>query len=190
VSDQDQTPQQDGPQSDPPGTPPGQQGGTQASDGGTETRFTQAQVDALIRDRLDRERKKADEAQRKAADEAEAKRLAEQNEFKTLAEKHAAKAAELEPYKAKAERYEAALTALLTEERKAVPEHLHPLLDRMDPAEQLEYIAGHRDQLAPPANGAVAGVPPTPRAAGAPSPEHVINEKVEALRRSGAYGRF
>lgn len=179
-----------GQQQDAPGTPPGQQGGNTASDDGP--KFTQAQVDALIRDRLDRERKRAEDSQRKAADDADAKRLAEQQEFKALADKHAARVTELEPYQAKAERYETALKALLAEERKAVPDHLAPLLDRMDPADQLEYLAANRDKLVPPANGhgAAAGVPATPRAAGAPNREHAITEKVDTLRRTGAYGRF
>jgi uncharacterized protein YdaU (DUF1376 family) len=62
-----------------------------------ERRFTQAQVDAAINNRLARERKAAEEKTAKERLAAEQKALAENNEFKTLAERHAARLAQLEP---------------------------------------------------------------------------------------------
>jgi hypothetical protein len=58
--------------------------------------FSQAEVDALIAERLQRAARKADESSKKAAAEAEAKALREQGEFKTLYEKEQARAQELE----------------------------------------------------------------------------------------------
>jgi hypothetical protein len=78
-----------------------------------ETLFTQAQLEAAIKERLDRERKKSEEAAAKAATEAEQKRLADQQEWQKLAEARAQELAALEPVKAQAERYEAALKAQL-----------------------------------------------------------------------------
>ena len=186
MSDQD-TPQQPESQPDAPGTPPGQQGGTQGSGEGERT-YTKAEMAAIVEDRLRRDREARERQTAKERETAEAAQLAEQQKFKELADKHAARVAELEPYQAKAERYEAALTALLTEERKQVPEHLYPLLDRMDPADQLEYIAGHRDKFAlPPAtNGHTTGVPATPRASGV-TPAQIIETTKQELRQSGRY---
>ena len=55
---------------------------------GEEPKFTQAQLDAILSDRLERERKKREEADKKAREEAERKRLEENNEFKSLADKY------------------------------------------------------------------------------------------------------
>lgn len=65
--------------------------------------FSQAEVDALIKDRLDRASRKADEAAKKAAADAEAKALKEQGEFKTLFERTQA---ELEAERARAKALE------------------------------------------------------------------------------------
>lgn len=96
------------------------------------------------------EQDKAAAKAKKDQEAAEAARLAEQNEFKTLAEKHAARLAELEPLQGKAERYEAALTKLLAEQKKGLPAYVLPLLEKLDPAEQLEYIAAHASEFAKP----------------------------------------
>src|SRR5699024_12705481 len=52
------------------------------SDG--QKRFTQAELDQIIADRLDREKKKADEAKRKAEEKAEKERRGKQGEYKGL----------------------------------------------------------------------------------------------------------
>lgn len=58
------------------------------NDGGEpEKRFTQADIDRIVKERIDRERKKADEAIAKEREEAERKKLEEANEFKSLYEK-------------------------------------------------------------------------------------------------------
>lgn len=61
-----------------------------------EPKFTQAQVDAILKDRLARADKAAAEKLQKEQEAAEAKRLAEQGEFKTIAEKEKARADALE----------------------------------------------------------------------------------------------
>lgn len=55
---------------------------------GEEPKFTQAQLDAILSDRLKREREKREADEKKARDEAERKRLEENNEFKSLADKY------------------------------------------------------------------------------------------------------
>ncbi|HXI15149.1 MAG TPA: hypothetical protein VNM48_02170, partial [Chloroflexota bacterium] len=119
-------------------------GGQQAPNGGEDRRFSQAEVDDLIKRRLERERQAAEDRTKREREAADEQRLKENQEFQKLADQRAKRIDELEPLKIKAERYEAALTVLLTEERKAVPEYVHPILDKLDPAEQLEWIAQNK----------------------------------------------
>ena len=55
-----------------------------------EKKFSQADVDRILKERLERERKKSEEAAAKLKADAEAKTLAEKGEFKELAEKEKA----------------------------------------------------------------------------------------------------
>jgi hypothetical protein len=145
-----------------------------------ETLFTQAQLEAAIKERLDRERKKSEEAAAKAATEAEQKRLADQQEWQKLAEARAQELAALEPVKAQAERYEAALKAQLEALRKPLPAHILTLLDALDPAAQLEYIAANQEQLVPkqePQRG--GGTPPR----GVQRPQAQQNNQQQPQRR-------
>lgn len=138
-------------------TPQGQQqGDTSAGSKNTDTqtpgpvpyeRFKEVndQLAELRQFKADQERAAADA--KKAQSDAEAARLAEQGEFKKLAEQAEARAKDLEPHKVTAERYGAALTKLLEAERKDLPKHVLTLLDKLDPAEQLEYIAENRAEI-------------------------------------------
>ena len=132
--------------------------------------FTQSDVDRIVNERLDRERKKAETATQKAREEVESKALADQAKFQELADKrgkqvtdletaNATLTTQLEAVTAKADRHEKALTKLLAEQLKAVPEHLHSLLSKLDAVEQLEWIAGNADKM----KTATNGVPPTPK---------------------------
>lgn len=85
-------------------------------------------------------------AEKAATDEAALKK---QGDWQKLHEQEKKRADDLEPFKAKAERSEAALKKMLENERKDLPKHIITLLDKMDPAEQLEYIAENREALVP-----------------------------------------
>jgi hypothetical protein len=130
------------------GEPEAQTVDATGTNGGEDRRFTQADIDAIVKDRLARAEEKAKKQQEKARADAEARTLAEQGEYKKLAEQAQAALQEYEPFKDRAERYELALTKLLKEERKSVPKWAQPLLDKLDPAEQLEYIAANRGEFA------------------------------------------
>lgn len=134
-----------------------------------EPTFTQSDIDRIVTERLERASKKSDERAQKVKEDAEAKALEEQSKFQELAEKRGTKVAELETSvttltaqvesnQSEAQRYKAALSGLLEKQRKAVPEHLHTLLDKLDPVEQLEWLAGNTDKLTP-----NTGVPGTPK---------------------------
>ncbi len=160
-------PDGDGQQDPPPtGNGTGQQGehAQQQNAGDGDKRFTQAELDAIVADRLKRANESAERKAAKERQEAEERAATEQGEFKKLAETRAARLAELEPLEATAKRYEAALTKHLDAARKDLPAHITALLDKLPVDEQLDWIAANQEQLKP-ANGTTA-IPGTPRASG------------------------
>lgn len=142
-------------------------GGDAPEKSGDKRLFTQAELDQKIADRLERERKNAEEKAKKAREEAETKALEEQKEFQKLAEQRAAQVAELTPKAEQVERYQAALTKILETEKAGVQEHVLALLEKLDPVEQLEWIAANRDKLKVPETpepelDKTRGIPKTP----------------------------
>lgn len=71
--------------------------GTQSPPPEPKISLTQAEFDATIKDRLERQKRAIDADAQKARDEAEAKRLQEQQKYQQLAEQYAGKIATLEP---------------------------------------------------------------------------------------------
>ncbi len=137
----------------------------------TEADF-QAEVDRLLKDRLKRAETAAQDKARKEAEKA-AEEVANKNgEWKDLADKRAATLALLELDKAsltaqaeaqstKLSRYEKALNAHVVAQSADVPEGVKALLGKLDPVEQLEWIATNREALMQQRR---QGVPPTPGA--------------------------
>jgi hypothetical protein len=116
--------------------------------------FTQAQLDALIDDRLKRERKKAETAAELARKKAEADALEKNQEWQKLAEQRATELAaltqekaELEPFREQAERYKAALDDQLKKVKERLPKYLLPLIEKMDPVEAMAYITEHAEEI-------------------------------------------
>ena len=119
-----------------------------------EKKFTQAELDQIVKDRLERERKKSDAAAEKARKEAEDAALAKNQEWQKLAETRASEIetlnkekAELESFKDQAERYKAALDKILAERKKTLPKFVVPLIEKMDPVEAMAYITDHAEEL-------------------------------------------
>lgn len=106
---------------------------------------------------------------KRAADATERARLQEQGKYQELAEAAEKRATELEPHKAKAERYEASLTKLLTKEREGLPKHITALLDKMDAADQLDYITENRAVLTAPAQAPPPNINGTAGTSGKPA---------------------
>lgn len=171
------------------GAATGQAAGQQAQQSqqtADDKRFTQAELEAIVKDRLAREQRKGQEAADKARQDAEAKALAEQGKYKELADGHAAKIAELEP---KAQRYEAALRAQVAELRKDLPEHITALLDKMDAAEQLEYLATNRAKLIATPAAQAAQTAPNINAGGSGRSEPDPKAREQELRQRFRLGR-
>jgi len=119
-----------------------------------EKKFSQAELDAIIDDRLKRERKKSEDATEKARKKAEEEALTKNQEWKTLAETRATEIAdltkekaELEPFKEQAEKYKAALDDQLKKIKEKLPKHLLPLIDKLDPVEAMAYITENGEAL-------------------------------------------
>ena len=119
-----------------------------------EKKFSQAELDQIVKDRLERERKKSEAAAEKARKEAEDAALAKNQEWQKLAETRAEEIAtlakekaELESTREQAERYKTALDAQLAERKKTLPKFLLPLIEKMDPVEAMQYITDHAEEL-------------------------------------------
>jgi vacuolar-type H+-ATPase subunit E/Vma4 len=157
------------------GQPQGEQNGGQgeqqqpAISFASEAEF-QKRVDDMLKERLEREQKKAERAAQKAREDAQAEAAAANGQWQQLAEQRAARLTDMETQlatfdeaTAKLQRYEKALRTQVESLSKDLPKHLTPLLSKLDPIEQLTWLAENREQLAPPKT---TGVPATPRAQG------------------------
>ncbi|MDP9352118.1 MAG: hypothetical protein M3P51_11325 [Chloroflexota bacterium] len=82
---------------------------------------------------------------------------------------------ELTPKAQRAERLEAALAAQLEASRKDLPAHIIGLLDKLDTADQLEWIATNREALAQPAVSSGSAMNP------ARQREQSLEDQVDAL---------
>lgn len=130
-----------------------------------------------------RRRHEQAEAEKKAKADEDA-RLAEQGKFKELSESQAKTIADLQkvveeskPITTQLEKYKQVVKAYLDAEKKIVPDIYAPLLERLDPVEQLEWIAANKDKLAH-----TDGVPPTPNGKG----NKKLNEAQEKTAREQA----
>lgn len=153
--------------------------------GGEERRYSKAELEDIVKTRLTREREKNEQRVQQEREAAEAQRLEANKEFQELAEKRQKRIEALEPLALKVDRYEAALTSLLNEEMKQVPEYLHSILEKLDVAERLEWVASHRAEISAKAQPAANGTPLVPVGA-TPRPDNggtVLNAERERLRR-------
>lgn len=132
--------------------------------------FTQADLDRIVKERIEREQKKAEKAAEKARKEAEEAALAEQQEFQTLAQKRQERVlelegqvSELETVKAQAEKYEKALVSFRDAQFENLPDHIKELLEGRDVADQLEWLSKHNEAVNPQQGGARLPFTPKPK---------------------------
>lgn len=141
------------------GDAPGLEPETGDEGNGGKRLVSQAELDRIVEDRLSRERAKAEKLREKERREAEAATLAANSEFQTLAQKRQERVLELEAMVTdrealaeKTARYERALTAQRDQLIAKVPTAIKALLEKMDIAEQIEWLAQNA--------AAVGGTPP------------------------------
>lgn len=134
--------------------------------GKDEKKFSQADVDQIIKDRLARQKKQDEKEVEKAREKAEEDALKKNSDFQKLAEKHEKTIAELEgqikdftDIKEQSKKYQNVLNKYLTEAKKNLPKHVLPLMEKLDIVDALEYVTDHADEL----GVQVLGVPQTPK---------------------------
>ena len=132
--------------------------------------FTQADLDRIVQERLEREQKKAERAAEKARKEAEDAALEKQAEWQQLAQKRQVsitdlegRVAELEPFQEKATRYEKALANFAQDMMEGVPDHIKALLKGMDVVDQIEWYTANKEALGQKKD--VPNLPQTPKPA-------------------------
>lgn len=140
---------------------------------------TKAKLKAVNAESAERRRALAEADKKREADEQA--RLAEQGQYKELADKLKTQVADaekqmadLQTAKSASERYEKALKARADAEIAKLPEVFKPLLAKLDPVEQLEWLAANADKIA----SGKSGVPKSPN--GAEEKELSEEQKQEA----------
>lgn len=128
-------------------TPTAQTGATESTKTEAQKTFSQADIDKIIKDRLAEEKKRA-------AKEAEQAKLQQQGEYQKLLEQlqadHEVLTADHSSLKERLDKILGNLTKTLEAERKTVPDYVLPLLDKLEPEEQFEYITANRAKWAKP----------------------------------------
>jgi hypothetical protein len=156
--------------------------------GKTERTFTQSELDAIVKDRLERAERKAEDDRKKGEAAAEAARLAENSQYKELSEKQALEIVslreqieQLDTLTTERDRYMTALLEVAKREREGLPDPVVELLDRMDVSEQLDWIAKNRESLV--GSNKPNRLQPLPRANGNLSRDELLAQEIEAQRR-------
>ncbi len=166
---------------------------TPAANGGKkEVEFTPEQQEIFEKrwkERLEKEDRRREAAEAKARKDAEEEAARKNGEWQKLAETREAelKAANEQiaasaKVQERLERYEKALKTQLDAARKDLPKHVTDLLDKLDVAEQLEYIATNAEALKPqqPTLDQQKRVPRTPT----PDGGKQLSEAEEAKRKA------
>jgi fused signal recognition particle receptor len=136
----------------------------------TFTAEQQRELERIIAERLERERRKLERERAEVERRAREAALAEQQDYQRLAEERAQRIAELEAELARLRELETTLEeyrALIRQQNEALLKHapkvIRDALARLDPLEQARFLAEHADELRP-----RAAVPPTPDGAVTP----------------------
>jgi membrane protein involved in colicin uptake len=113
-----------------------------------EKKFTQAEIDAIVKERLTREEKKREEAAAKARAEAEAEAAKKNGEYQKLAEQREKELSEAQTRLKNFETLQAentemvkAMQAVIDQQTATLPEAVKELLKGLSPVKQLEWIA-------------------------------------------------
>ncbi|MDI6769746.1 MAG: hypothetical protein QMD04_08725 [Anaerolineales bacterium] len=147
----------------------------------------QKKVDEILKDRLERERKKAEEAAKKAADEAVAEAAKKNGEWQKVAEQREKEIAEareklqeLDKAQEQINRYSETLNKHLETQRAGLPEAITKLLDKLDPVDQLEWLAANKEAIG---KTKLDGPPPSPSPDGGANGKQLEEAKEEFARR-------
>jgi hypothetical protein len=115
-----------------------------------EKKFSQAELDTLIKDRLDRQRRAMETQQREAQAALETQKLEDQKEFEKLAKQRAEEINTIKPRAALAESYEKSVSRLMAEASKTLPSNLQMLLNKLPLSDQLDWLTENLDSVRTP----------------------------------------
>lgn len=162
---------------------------TNGSDQKPEKTFTQAELDAIIKERLAREKTASEKAQAEAAKKAADDAAAKNGEWQKLAETRAAEIAEankklgeLETAKTQLAEYEAAIKLQADAAKKDLPAHILSLLDALPPVKQLEWLAKNASVLGQRPTQTIPGTPPPASGKDVTEAEMKRRQQIEAAR--------
>jgi hypothetical protein len=164
-----------------------------ATANGSETKpektFTQAELDAIVKERLDRAKSASEKAQAEAAKKAADDAAAKNGEWQKLAETRAAEIAivsaklgELETAKTQLAEYEAAIKLQADTAKKDLPAHILSLLDALPPVKQLEWLAKNASVLGQRPTQTIPGTPPPASGKDVTEAEMKRRQQIEAAR--------
>jgi len=162
---------------------------TNGSDQKPEKTFTQAELDAIIKERLAREKTASEKAQAEAAKKAADDAAAKNGEWQKLAEARAAEIAEaskklgeLESATARLAEYEATIKLQADAAKKDLPAHILSLLDALPPVKQLEWLAKNASVLGQRPTQTIPGTPPPASGKDVTEAEMKRRQQIEAVR--------
>ena len=133
-------------------TPPTAQAGSDAAEAPLpeEKKFSQAELDTLIKDRLERQRRALEAQQKEAQQALEQQKLEDQKEFEKLAKQRAEEINTLKPRAGLAESYEKRVAQLMAEAAKALPSNIQMLLNKLSLPDQLDWLTENLDTVRTP----------------------------------------
>lgn len=150
-----------------------------------EKKFTQAELEQQIKERLARQQRQFDAQQRDAQAALEAKQLEEQAEWQKLANRRADEIRDLKPRAALAENYEKGVRALLDVLTADQPVNILTLLEKLPLPDQLDWLIANAGTLKPQAATGSTNINAYGRSAPAPA---LTDEEYKAKKRaSGQY---
>lgn len=114
-----------------------------------EKRFSQAELEQQIKERLARQQRQFEAQQRESQAQLEAKQLEEQAEWQKLANRRADEIKELKPRAGLADSYEKAVKTLLDVQTRDLPVSIQMLLEKLSLVDQLDWIAANAGTIKP-----------------------------------------
>lgn len=157
---------------------------TQAATPVVEVKFTQEDVDRIIRERLAEEKRRnetqAEKIKRQAEDEAKAK----QGEYQALAEQRAARIAELEPVAEQNTRLQELMERQIKDRLKNLPEEIRAMQPDGDVLARFDWLSKAEAAAAKLQAARSPGTPPGPKGNGA-APSGAIVATTSTIRDNG-----
>ena len=156
------------------------------ADQGEPTTFTKEQIEAIIRDRLDRQRAQFEAQRAQAERQAHEAALVEQQKWQELAEQRAAELAKLTPVAERVTALEALMSAQISARAAALPPALRELEPVDAPIEtRLAWLEKAHAAAQQFAGAGVVGAGGNPRPAA--SAGRTLDDEKAALRGRGGY---